>query len=428
VITMNSNAAPSSLPSTVSSVVYVRQGGSDTAGDGTLSKPYATIQQALTSITDNTATKVYEVNVGPGIFSTPFQIKPFTSVVGTDSGSNFFGQTQITAGANTCGFDASWGASGFAYAWFAALVFTNGQTYTQPVGSQPQLNYRSCTFQGLMQYTGPGTSGVDNLLWEGCLAYGGVTVEGWQFFWTRHTEMLGGTVTIQTAANAGATESTTWLAKDTGIGRPTDPTAVVFRWAAPTPIGFSAIGSFINSAIVGSLTLDGVHTSFFGTPEAMPQTLTLMNGATVAGISLNYAPAVLANWSGNAPYSLPNALDRIGAQLGQIPLAAAAPAAAAGANAGAGASVVVAAGSDQFAGRLDLTTGAGPSAGDYVDITFATPFPATPKSAIVGGANANVPNGILPYVSALSATGFTISTPEIGAAATLYQFYYIVAP
>jgi hypothetical protein len=315
---MNKNALPSSLPPPVGEVVYVRIGGSS-LGDGTLSRPFGTIQQALTSISDNSSSKVYHIDVGPGSFADAFQIKPFVAIVGVDSGSAFYGQTQVTAAANSCGFDSSWSTAGFAYAWMAALVFVNGQTYAEPSGSQPQLNYRNCTFQGTMVYTGPGTTGTDNILWEGCLAYGGVTVQGWQFFWTRHTEILGGSVLIQAAPSSGALESTTWLSQDCAIGRSAAPTSVTIRWAAPTPTGFISTADFGNSSIIGSLTIDGAHASFFGTPEAMPETLTLVNGGTVAHISFNYSPAVLANWGDSAPYSLPNALDILAARTSASP-------------------------------------------------------------------------------------------------------------
>jgi hypothetical protein len=104
----------------------------------------------------------------------------------------------------------------------------------------------------------------------------------------------------------------------------------------------------------------------------------------------------------------------------------AAPTVAPGAAAGVGATATV--DGNDTAGRIDLTTGIGSTAGDYVDVTFASAFTSTPKSILVGGANVNVPNDILPYVDAASVTttGFSISTPEPGVDSTLFQFYYIV--
>jgi hypothetical protein len=99
-----------------------------------------------------------------------------------------------------------------------------------------------------------------------------------------------------------------------------------------------------------------------------------------------------------------------------------------GAATGVGATTVMAAGSNDNAGRVDVTTGTGSGAGDYAVVTFATPYLSAPKAVVVGGANVNVPNDILPYVplSSLSANGFTIATPDPGVDSTLFQLYYIV--
>ena len=55
------------LPSSVQGV-YVAKSGNDTTGDGTIYRPYLTVQKALTSISDATTTKPYAVFVGPGIY------------------------------------------------------------------------------------------------------------------------------------------------------------------------------------------------------------------------------------------------------------------------------------------------------------------------------------------------------------------------
>ena len=77
----------------------------------------------------------------------------------------------------------------------------------------------------------------------------------------------------------------------------------------------------------GNLTLNGLHTLFVanieGIPDLRDRTITLLNSAPTPVLdtpatSMAYAPAVVANWSGTAPTSVANALDRIAAALGPI--------------------------------------------------------------------------------------------------------------
>jgi len=311
--------------------LYVSVNGSDTTGNGSILNPYATIAKALSTVVSPSSSNRWAINVGPGSFSTPFQIKPWCAIVGVAVGANGAGSngsslTEISALANTCGFDASFSGAGLAVGWYAHLGFVNAQTWDQAVqapGCQPQLNFMCCAFASGATYNGTGTVGFDNVLWEMCLSYGGVTVNGWQFFFTRHSEFLGGTCTIHSGP-VGATESTKWLAQATAIGSDEFPTNVLVQWASPSPAGAMAICQLDSSNLEGNLTLDGLHTSFVsnieGIPDLRDKTITLLNSAPIAVLdtpatSMAYAPAVLANWNNSAPTSVSNALDRIAAKI-----------------------------------------------------------------------------------------------------------------
>jgi hypothetical protein len=267
-------------------------------------------------------TKRYEISVGPGEYVDPFQIKPWCSIVGVPAGSNGatpdgFMITEITAPANSCGFDTSFATSGFSVAWYSNLGFTNAQTWTEPVGSQPQLNFQACSFNGLPTFIGNGTSGTDNVTMLDCLSYEGVTVTGWQYLWTQRCTFLGGTITVNSGP-AGSVESTTWLSENCAVGAGIDVTNVAITWAAPSPVGAMAKADLENTTINGTLTIDGAHTSFQATVGGIPPTVNLLNGAPTpvaltGSNSLGYTPAVPANWS-PVPANVQQALDQLAAR------------------------------------------------------------------------------------------------------------------
>ena len=263
-------------------IVYVRKSGSDITGNGTENNPYLTIAHALSTILDASVNKRYVILLGPGQYADPFLIKPWVGVTAeANTTSGFFSVTEITAPADTCGFDPSWSTSGFSVSWYTSLTFSNHQTWDQLTvpGARPQLTYQDCDFNGGATYNGPGTAGVDNITWDNCLSYGGVTVKGWQFFFcVGGTQFLGGTISILSPP-PGALENTMLLAMNTAIGAGFNPTNVLIQWAAPSPVGFLATGDLSNSAIMGTLTLDGAHTSFKATAGGIPPTVTLLNGA-----------------------------------------------------------------------------------------------------------------------------------------------------
>jgi hypothetical protein len=290
---------PPLLPS-MTQEVYVNKGGNDVSGDGTVLNPFLTIARAMADITDASAAKRYGIIIGPGEYADPFALKPWVGIVALDGGENGASPngamvTELTVPANGITFDPSWSASGFSVSWFGGLGFTNAQTFDQATipGALPQLNFKACAFNALMSFLGPGTAGVDNVLWQDCLAYGGVTVTGWQFLWTRHTEFLGGTIAVA-SPGAGETENTTWLAQDCSVGSNVAATNVTLTGGAP----HSAVADLSNTAVVGTLTITGANTAYRSTAEGIPPSVTLAGGASAPVVQggLGYNPLTPANW------------------------------------------------------------------------------------------------------------------------------------
>jgi hypothetical protein len=105
-----------------------------------------------------------------------------------------------------------------------------------------------------------------------------------------------------------------------------------------------------------------------------------------------------------------------------------APAVAAGANAGTSPPAPVIVGDDSK-GEITFGTGTSAAAGAQVAVTFNTPYtPGTTPRPVISPANAATA-ALLPYISAQSATGFTVSvqgSPSSSQASTVYAFNYIV--
>ena len=69
-------------------VIYVGNNGSDTTGDGTFYKPYASVKFAMSVITDNSTDNRYLIRTGPGVYleDNPITIKPFVMIEGVGKG------------------------------------------------------------------------------------------------------------------------------------------------------------------------------------------------------------------------------------------------------------------------------------------------------------------------------------------------------
>ena len=92
-----SDATIGDLGSAPTKYVYVATNGSDVTGDGSFTAPYATIAQALTSITDNSATLRYCISVAPGTYtSAPVTNKSYVTIRGASKAA-----TVITASTTT---------------------------------------------------------------------------------------------------------------------------------------------------------------------------------------------------------------------------------------------------------------------------------------------------------------------------------------
>lgn len=80
------NVSAFTLLPTNAQTCYVSKAGNDSTADGSYFKPFLTISAAITSITDASSSKYYQVVVGPGTYTENLTLKPAIFVVGENGG------------------------------------------------------------------------------------------------------------------------------------------------------------------------------------------------------------------------------------------------------------------------------------------------------------------------------------------------------
>lgn len=177
-------------------------------------------------------------------------------------------------------------------------------------------------------------------------------------------------------------------------------------------------------------------------PSAVPSTATMslrndFAGASLVGVNPNldgsggsvtsWAPGT-AKYAATGSYILTATLTDGGTQNYPIVLAPA-PASTAGANAGGTPPVpVTAATASDVRGNVTFGTGTSPAAGAQVVVAFAVTKAAVPGSIhLISRTSATQALGL--YVSAITTSGFTVSTvnaPAASQANTVYSLDYLV--
>jgi hypothetical protein len=299
--------------SLVANTRYVAATGSDATGTGGLFSPFLTIQKALDTILTASSAQPWVVRVGPGAYPDAFNLKPWIAIVGTEQvgpGAGGVGgrmATEISAGTDTIGLDASFANSTVTASWCAFLGFQNHQTASGGTATIiPQLMFSQCALPGGWSFVnGDNTQAQAIAVFDDCsmpTPNGLVDADGWGSLVLRQSSAFA----ADAIAQANGTQATQLLLINSWVQ------AVLIESGSLTP-GASLLS--LNSVVddltaIGSTTLlqfDGVGapsgTHLIGAPP--PQWL-------------SYS-AVSADWSNVAPTSLANALDRIAAKVGPIP-------------------------------------------------------------------------------------------------------------
>ena len=305
-------------------IVYVNKGGSDATGDGSISRPYLTLQTAINSVTDASRAKRYILSVGPGIYGGAGQsltIRPWVFCVGSGKYATRLNFDSVILDApywtdysDADHADARWAASFLTIAqavplpsgWtfdFAALPpppplqSNQGKIYLDDVVANISIAYN--VQSNINQFIGNST-----LFFNGFAQTGGTTV-------LYASDFQGGTIAL-----TGTSVAPTSL-QLAGGGTPGNITAV---WTA----GNSAVGvQALGFGVQGTLTLDGSGTSYQSDAIGVPANVALLNSAPspvlrTSATAVGYDDALVPPPLPNNPNNVQNAIDALKVEVDSL--------------------------------------------------------------------------------------------------------------
>jgi hypothetical protein len=158
----------------VAQTKFVTKDGSDLTGDGSLSKPYASIVAAMNSITDASPTKRYVISVAAGAYSeTALQLKPNVFVVGPSRDSvRITNNTTIVLHSTFTGSGDN--RSGFSQCAVLSACDFNWSTVTSAAG---KIYCYEVSFSSTMNLYGHNNA-IAQAQFDSCVIFGNMTVSG----------------------------------------------------------------------------------------------------------------------------------------------------------------------------------------------------------------------------------------------------------
>jgi hypothetical protein len=251
------------LAPSVNHIVNVQIGGSDVTGDGTESKPFASINHAcalIRSFANASSTNRYAVRVGPGRFTEALVLSDWTYIVGDSIEGTRVTFTSLTLG-------AEWTANVDHRSGFQHMTVSGAPTvdFAAVSSNQGKLRWDSVVFNDRFTYTA--FSAINQVEACSCKFLAGWTQNGINFACLNCSGINGGDVVMNaTTVNA---------------------IAAVFGSGLDGGLTINATGGTVGlvemsaGAFEGLLTLNGANASIAATsnPLAFPGGVTLLGGA-----------------------------------------------------------------------------------------------------------------------------------------------------
>lgn len=284
-----------------SETVYVNAAGSDVSGNGSPTRPYATIQHAVSTILDSTSTKPYIVQIGPGTFtSTNLGLPPWVFLVGS-----FNEATKVidTSGTVTLAQGSAW-ASGSQRSGVNQLVFINGTGLIadfQAIGGSGsnQIYLYGSQINGNVRLTG--RSGDAATIFD-CTIFG-----------TYHSSAMMDYVSSTVMASNAVWDTTGF------VGTSYDP-VLIGSSVFGTVLISSATGSTINPTfagddLAGGVTIDQPSTMLLADSTSIGMGVNVTNSAVLEymsnAVGVGYMPTGPNVWASPAPTTVHDAITRL---------------------------------------------------------------------------------------------------------------------
>jgi hypothetical protein len=282
-------------------VLYVSPGGSDVTGDGSFTKPYATISKAFLEVNPSAPTQTWVV-VGPGQYTESLVFPPFVSLIAWD-------MTDSTSVSGTLTLSSAWTAASGSGAYSGVANVAIGGDVTLDFASVSNVDggfdFANSPLESSVTATGFG-AGLGNyiLLNESNIDLN-FTATG--LYVGSRDSIVGGFANLVSTATLQAE----WNSLGDSL-----QDVVTLTGGTQTCV-FDGMGTTVTDGLV----LNGSTTSYTSTSSGIPMSVTLSGGASPPVItnganSVAYVPGVPGNWAGSPPTTVQQALDRIAANTG----------------------------------------------------------------------------------------------------------------
>jgi len=211
------------LPS-INQIVWVQQGGSETA-TGTYDNPFPSIGDALASIVDATPSKNYIVMVGPGSYAETIILKSNVTVCGLSNESCFATSVQndFTASCDNAGL-SNFTVGGISLNFNAAALAQATATFESVVNT---ANTYVTAFDDV-------TYALNGAIFETCYLAGNYTQQGGTVEWHNVTQPATTTLTVTADIN-GSTSFTAYGGSSAAL-------ITIDQNVQPNPLTFAALG------------------------------------------------------------------------------------------------------------------------------------------------------------------------------------------
>lgn len=303
---------------TASQKVWVNKGGNDTTGDGTLAKPFLTIQRAESAITDASPTKTYNINVGTGIYDDSFDQKPWVWVIAEQRR-----QTTISALA-TIGLDPSFATAGavgpLARSGFKEITLNAVMDFDlQALGGTGKVKFEiwHCGINQLLTFRA--RTDDDSIVIESSFINAGLNGSGGSGNLIINT-YVGGDIVVDTVG--GATVATLWEMANLYFN------STNLSILSPGNLFMRVTLMNIGFWDTSTLTIGGTITTVYSNGIPLRTQVSFVGGAvdspaffirSTDAFSWAYSPGDPTDWLVSSPFTIQQALDRIAAFIGPVP-------------------------------------------------------------------------------------------------------------
>jgi hypothetical protein len=283
----------------VSQIRYVAMSGSDVTGNGTISAPYATVTQAMSSITDAAPTKRYMIYVFPGNYVVNgLTIKSNVFIYGLD-----YFTTRITNNTNWV-IDADFGVNQDNRSGVVGINIRNPLIIDFNSVTSNQGKFYVYESQITFGATFTAFSNINQFVIGNCEVFGDIVQNG------INSEIESSYIHANVVVNSAVGIATTQLIM---TGSAVDGNATV------TATGADVASLRLQvSPIAGVTTANGANATLAFTNDSVTGTPVITGGAVMTFLSSaqneGYTPAVPGNWA-PAPTQVAAALDQLAARI-----------------------------------------------------------------------------------------------------------------